>query len=450
MGTVIKKISEKVEKYIHTEVPSSSLVLYRVLFGVLMLISTLRFIYLGWIEEQYVAPQYHFTYYGFEFVKPYSPEFVYALFGGLVLTALCIMLGLFYRVAVILFFLLFTYIELLDKTYYLNHYYFVSIISLILCFLPANVKFSLDSLLRKRIYSDYVPRYSVDILKCMIAIVYIYAGIAKINSEWLFNAMPLSIWLPAQDDFPLIGSLFRERWVAYLFSWMGMLFDCTIPFLLMWKKSRIPAFAAVIIFHGITGYFFQIGVFPLVMTLSVIIFFDSNVHEKILGLFLRNNTSSAKTHYSQRIYKPIPIVLAFILIAQLIIPWRYLLYTGNRFWTEEGYRFGWRVMLMEKSGSATFYVKDAKTGKEGIVVNSEFLNRHQEKQMSMQPDMIVQFAHFLAKHYEKRGVSMPSVRAEVYATLNGRPSRLLIDSTVDLTQYNDDFLEKKWILDYKD
>lgn len=447
---VIKRISDTVNKYLHSAVPSSSLVLYRVLFGILMLISTLRFIYLGWIEEQYILPQFHFTYYGFEFVKPYSPEFVYVLFGGLLLTSICITIGLFYRIAIILFFLLFTYVELLDKTYYLNHYYFVSVISLILCFLPANVRFSVDSLLRKGIYSGFVPKYSVDILKCMIAIVYVYAGIAKINSEWLLNAMPLSIWLPAQDDFPIIGSLFRERWIAYLFSWVGMIFDCTIPFFLMWRKSRIPAFVAIIFFHGITGYFFQIGVFPLVMTLSVFIFFDAKLHEKIVCFFSKKVGNNTNIKPFAKVYNPIPVLLCCIVLAQLIIPWRYLLYTGNRFWSEEGYRFGWRVMLMEKSGSATFYVKDKRTGREGIVVNSEFLNRHQEKQMSMQPDMIVQFAHFLAKHYEKEGLQSPSVRAEVYVTLNGRPSRLLIDSTVDLTRYYDDFSEKKWILDYKD
>ena len=32
---------------------------------------------------------------------------------------------------------------------------------------------------------------------------------------------------------------------------------------------------------------------------------------------------------------------------QLAFPFRYLLYPGNIFWTEEGYRFSWRVMLME-------------------------------------------------------------------------------------------------------
>lgn len=130
---------------------------------------------------------------------------------------------------------------------------------------------------------------------------------------------------------------------------------------------------------------------------------------------------------------------------QILFPWRYLLYPGSVFWTEEGYRFSWRVMLMEKAGTATFFVKDTKTGREGEVVNSEFLNPHQEKQMAMQPDMILQFAHFLKKHYEKNGVNAPAVRAEVYVTLNARPSQLLIDPNIDLTKLRDSWSHKTWI-----
>ena len=138
-------------------------------------------------------------------------------------------------------------------------------------------------------------------------------------------------------------------------------------------------------------------------------------------------------------------ILVFVAF-QILFPWRYLLYPGNLFWTEEGYRFGWRVMLMEKAGTATFFVKDSKTGREGEVVNSEFLNAHQEKQMAFQPDMILQFAHFLKKHYEKKGVYDPKVRVETYVTLNTRPSKLLIDPAIDLTKQQDTWAHKTWIL----
>jgi len=47
------------------------------------------------------------------------------------------------------------------------------------------------------------------------------------------------------------------------------------------------------------------------------------------------------------------ILIPFFVI-QIFFPWRYLLYPGELFWTEQGYRFSWRVMLMEKAGNSNF------------------------------------------------------------------------------------------------
>jgi hypothetical protein len=244
-----------------------------------------------------------------------------------------------------------------------------------------------------------------------------------------------------------------------------MLYDTTIVFWLINPKTRAWAYVSVIVFHVLTGLLFQIGVFPVVMMGATWIFFSPEFHQKIL-YFLNKILRGGDSDFGFRIsdfgkhetqnanLKPSNSRLTFILLSaffifQLLFPWRYIFYPNNHYWSEEGYRFGWRVMLMEKAGTATFYVKDSRTGHEGLVDNSEFLCAHQEKQMAMQPDMILQFAHFLKKHYEKQGVADPSVRAEVFVTLNGRPSQLLIDSTLDLTQIKDSWLPKTWILPYE-
>jgi hypothetical protein len=114
-----------------------------------------------------------------------------------------------------------------------------------------------------------------------------------------------------------------------------------------------------------------------------------------------------------------------------LFPWRFVLEPGKLFWTEAGYRFSWRVMLMEKAGTATFYVTDA-SGREGMVHNSDHLLAHQEKQMAFQPDLIVQYAHYLKNHYSSQGQAVTRVRAEVYVTLNGQPSRLYFSPQLNL------------------
>ena len=105
-------------------------------------------------------------------------------------------------------------------------------------------------------------------------------------------------------------------------------------------------------------------------------------------------------------------------------------------------------MLMEKGGTVFFHVKNPKTGKQSEIVNSQYLTYFQETQMSTQPDMILQFAHFLAAEYQKKGISNPVVTAQSYVTLNGSGSRLYIDTTVNLAAEHDGFDHKKWILPF--
>ncbi|MFT3678872.1 MAG: HTTM domain-containing protein [Ferruginibacter sp.] len=435
----------------------AALATFRVFFGILMMVGTARFMMLGWIEDHYINPKFHFKYFGFEWVEPLSLTGMYIVHITMFAAALLVTLGLYYRMACILLFLTFTYTELIDLSYYLNHYYFVSLVCLLLVFVPANRFFSLDVLRKPSLLCTHVPAWCINIFKIQLAIVYICAGLAKINYDWLIDAMPLKLWLPAKDNIWLIGDLFRSEYTAYAFSWTGMLYDTTIVFWLMWNTTRPLAYITVIIFHILTGILFQIGVFPVVMIAATLIFFSDEWHlrlQKWLASTFHKAQLKALNVKEKIIYRPlvnyklIAVVTGVYILFQVIFPWRYLLYPGNLFWTEQGYRFGWRVMLMEKAGTAAFYVKDGKTGREGEVYNPDFLNTTQEKQMAMQPDMILQYAHFLKQHFEKMGVHNPAVRAEVFVTLNGRASKLYIDSTVDLALLKDNWTNKSWIKNY--
>lgn len=432
---------------------------FRVVFGLCMIFSTSRFLALGWVQDHYVKPLFHFKYYGFGWVQAGPTWWLYTAHGILLLASVFVVLGLYYRWAAWVQFLAFTYIELIDLTYYLNHYYYVSLACLLLALLPANRFFSLDVVRRPALFANRVPAWCIYVLMAQTGIVYTYAGLAKINTDWLLHALPLKIWLPASYDVPLLGPFFAWTYAPILFSWVGMLYDCTIVLWLLWKPTRPLAYLAVVFFHGVTGILFQIGVFPLVMVGGTLIFFREGWHLRWMNAIsnLLSKTKNTLLQFTEdKPYtppqwkkKPLLVFFSLYFAFQVLFPWRYLLYPGNIFWTEEGYRFSWRVMLMEKAGTATFYVKDTKTGKEGEVFNTSFLNDHQEKQMAMQPDMILQYAHFLSNYYQGQGVYKPAVRAEVYVTLNGRRSQLLVNPTVDLSKINDGWAPKKWILPYK-
>jgi hypothetical protein len=425
-------------------------------FGLIMFISMIRFILKGWVEEFYISPRFHFTFYGFDWVKPLGETGMYLLFGLLLITSLFIILGYYYRISIVLFFLAFTYVELIDKTYYLNHYYFISIISFLMMLVPANCYFSLDLLRKPSLKLMNIPAWSIEIFKVQLLIVYFFAGISKLNADWLLEAMPLKMWLPAKDHLPVIGFLLKEKWVAYLFSWFGCIFDLSIGFLLWNSSSRKIAYLFVIVFHIFTGWFFKIGMFPYVMIALTTVFFSEGFHlkfiEKISRLFNRIKVSpQTETTFST----PLPIhrakavhLLLFLFFAfQIVLPFRYLIYPGKLYWTEEGYRFSWRVMLMEKGGTAYFYVTD-KAGRKTDVLNSEYLTPMQEKMMVTQPDMILQYAYLLKEEYSKKGITDARVTADIYVTLNGSGSRPFINNQVDLTKEKESFLSKDWVLPF--
>ena len=96
------------------------------------------------------------------------------------------------------------------------------VFSFVLIFIPANCIFSVDAFKNGISYSK-VSRWNVDIIKFLLVMLYFYAGLAKINSDWLLNAMPLQLWLPGKYELPLVGSIVGEKWFAYLMSWCGML-----------------------------------------------------------------------------------------------------------------------------------------------------------------------------------------------------------------------------------
>lgn len=411
------------------------LVIFRIAFGAMMLFSTIRFWARGWITDLYVKPSFYFPLMDMQWVKPLGSTGMYLLFLIMAVAALLVMLGWFYRIAIIAFFLSFTYVELIDVTNYLNHYYFISIISFLLIFLPANKYFSIDVRRDLSIQRTYVPAWTIGIIRLQLAMVYVFAGLAKLNHDWLIEALPMKIWLPAKSHLPIVGPLMYKEWVAYLFSWFGAAYDLFIVFFLINKKTRPVAYFFVLIFHIATAIFFPgIGMFPYVMIVSSLVFFDAGVHQRILKwLGDRRGMVDVKIYsYTPVFRRYLLILLGIYFLLQVLLPVRFLFYPNNLFWSEEGYRFSWRVMLMEKSGNTFFYIKESATGRKFEVNNSEFLTPLQEKMMSTQPDMMVQYARHLRDVYSRRGIRSPEVYAEGYVALNGRPSKLYIDSTVNL------------------
>ena len=269
-STLARDFAEK----LFAPVDIASLVYLRILFGAILLADVIAFFRTGWIEMEYIRPSFHFAYYGFEWLHPLPGDGMYWVFGILGVAAFCIMIGFAYRLSTIVFFLGFTYVFLLEEALYLNHYYFVGLVSFLMIFVPANRKLSVAAWLRPEIVRDFAPAWSLWILRAQMGFVYFYGGIAKLNGDWL-QGWPLRLWLPNDlRGLPVLEAFRNEVWLALFFSYSGLFLDLFAVPLLLWRKTRPYMFAALALFHLTNLNLFDIGIFPWFATAMTALYFQ--------------------------------------------------------------------------------------------------------------------------------------------------------------------------------
>ena len=440
-----------------------SVALFRVIFGLIGFVIVARMFARGWIGELYIEPEYHFSYLGFGWARPWPEWGMYLHFAALGVLSLCVAVGYRYRLSVALYFVGFTYVELLERALYLNHHYWISLAALLMIFLPLNRVASVDAWRNPRLSEEVVPAWTLWALRAQVGVVYIFAGIAKLNADWLFRAQPMRIWLYQHGDMPLVGSLLQEVWVAYAMSWAGAAFDLTIFGFLLWKRARFWAYLSLIGFHIATWALFpHLGIFPWMMIGASLVFFNFGWPRQKVARLLSWKRSQlgrvvgcvdeasrrATPELTWRTRAILVGVGAFALI-QVLMPLRHFAYPSNVRWSEEGYLFSWRVMLTEKVGFTQYRVRDFEARRGWIVSPDEYLTPLQVERMSIQPSLILQTAHFIAEDFRNRGYDEVTVKADVFVTWNGRPNRRLIDPEVDLASVRSGLAPKDWILPYE-
>ena len=415
-------------------------------------------------------PLMHFKYYGFGWVDaiPVWDMELHVL--GLQILAVFIVLGFFYRASIFLFFLGFTYFFLLDQGLYDNHHYLICWVSFAMIFMPASGSFSIDAWWRKSVRCDTTPAWTVAILAGLTGILYFYAGIAKINSDWL-QGWPLRGRLGS--DF---GELAKQEWFVYFMAYSALLFDLLVVPLLVWRKTRAVAFCACILFHLLNMYMFTLAIFPILGIAYTAMFFSPDWPRRWLNWFRRKfkigvvreaeqNTQRFSISTLTLKQKITVTVLTLCISFHLLFPLRHFLYPGVTLWTGQGYRFSWRVMLRraycpmfargERTDNAFFHVTVSRPHPEtGLLMepvtttvdSAEFLIEKQLSMMARQSDMILQFAHFLRDEAIKKGFVEIIVTADFKLSLNGRKLQYFVDPKVNLAEIPRNLWHADWIV----
>ena len=344
--------------FLFRHIDNSSLVVFRIFFGLLCFLESVGAIFTGWIKKTLIEPEFTFSFIDFSWLQPLPGNSMYAYYIIMGVFGLLIMLGYKYRFSAFAFAIMWAGTYFMQKSSYNNHYYLLFLLSFIMAVLPANRYASLDVKLKPKLKSISMPNWCRWLFILQLFIVYSYASIAKIYPDWLDGSV-IKLLMQNKSHFPLVGELLQNETVHYFIAYSGILFDgLIIPFLLF-KPTRKYAFFASIFFHLFNSFIFHIGIFPYLSLAFCLFFFEP---KSIRNIFLKKKElytgNDIKIPSYQNVFK---IAFAVYFIIQIALPLRHYFIQDNVLWTEEGHRLSWRMMLRAKNGSINFRVVDNAT-----------------------------------------------------------------------------------------
>ena len=426
----------------------ASLVFFRITFGLLMVWEVCRYFRNGWVYSHWLEPRILFKYYGFSWVHPWPGHWLYVHWAALGLLGLFVAAGFFYRVSATLMFLSYAYFFLLDETWYVNHTYLFCLFCLLLVFVPANRALSVDNWLWPSLRSDFAPAWSLWLLRFQIGVVYFFGGLVKISPDWL-RGEPMRFELAHSINTPIVGRFFPEEWAVYAVSYGGLLFDVLIVPLLLWRRTRLAAFCAAVLFHLMNALWLPIGIFPWLAIAATALFFPPEWPRRALAACrISTARAVAKDWRLPSAARRSMVISGLIIYAalQIFLPLRHLLYRGGVEWTWAEHRFSWRMFLVTYRSVANFYVTDPNSGNSTRVELSDFLTARQAPTMGYLPDLPLQFAHYLAKVMPRWGSKPLQIQARIFVSINGRKPVLYLNPIVDLAAERRTLGRPSWLL----
>lgn len=426
------------------------------MFGVIILLQLFSFQKFDFINKGILEPKLLFKYDFFEWVKPLPASAMQALPLLLMLSAFLIIINKLRKLGLIIFLLSFSYLFLLEESYYNNHFYLLILIGIALLFYNPQKDMGTGI--------SYIPYWLLFLLQFHIAQVYFYGGLVKLNPDWLIQMEPMKTLLEQSVKSAVIPAINRSTAALYILTYGGVLFDLSIAFLLWNSKTRKLAFMACIAFNLFNFLLFNfgaggdIGIFPFFMIGACVLFANPAwVRQMINGWFpakQKGNTKNKKQHLVPDFSKTPNIVLSCLIIYcvfHLLFPFRHLMFSGNPSWTGKASKFAWRMKAHTKNADVRFYFALQPTDSLRLVQEGLVINPMQIQQLYEDPNTILQFAKFLGNDLKKAGYPNAVIKGVVNVSMNGRQPQPLIDSTLNLLILkHNKWDNENWVLPLKE
>lgn len=429
------------------QIDNSTLIIFRVLFGLLISLESFGAILTGWVDTVLLEPKFTFSFIGLEWLQPLPDFWMHTYYIIMGICGIMVMIGYKYRISMITFTVLWAGTYFMQKSAYNNHYYLLILLSIFMSLVPANRSLSLDARKNPAIQTNTMWQWCSIIFIIQMWIVYTYATIAKLYPDWL-NASVVELLFRPKADYFLIGDLLQQKWIHYTVAYFGIFFDLLIVPLLLWKPSRKYAFYVAIFFHLFNSIVFQIGIFPYMSLALCIFFFDPEmIRKKFLSRQKKRPIHQIASSSNKALIKG--LFISYFII-QILLPLRHLIIKDDVLWTEEGHRLSWRMMLRVKSGILKLTVIDNRTNQKIPIKAEDYLSTKQQRHIATKPDMLWQFAQYLKQLFKEESNQDISIYVESQLKVNNKPYQPFIDPTVDLASVKwDAFKHSHWILPSK-
>lgn len=459
--------------FLFKPIDASIVAIFRIIFGLFMVYQMMYYYDINYTYQFIAGPEVLFPYSGLEFLKPLPLSTLKTIHAGLLISAILITLGFLYRYAIIFFTLGFSYFSFVDRTLYNNHIYLIALIAFVMIFIYADRKYSLRVKFSKKTISKNIPAWNQYILIFLLCVTYFFGGIAKLSPNWLdSNLVSFTI---SNANSSILSNLLPKSLLVPFIKYGGLLFDLSIPFILLNKKTRLIGLALVALFSFTNNsiLFDDIGIFSFFMICSTILFFDSTKVGQFVDTILGKNTSAEKNFTNKKerqAYKEkqesvnkeqlktrpkfrlITTICLFIFVVfHLIFPLRHKLLTSNPEWTGIASRFSWRMKMQSRHVTEfKMSLTDRKTSKTYNLDGKTFVSKNQFMHMLEYPYTFVHLAKYISKKlYRERGFVNPIIKTNLKVEFNGMPNQNMINPNVDLTQINEShFVEHPWITEF--
>lgn len=375
---------------------------------------------------------FFFPYELFEFITKPSNAALDLVTPILFLSAVFIIIGFYSRIAAFVYMVVFGYVFLIDSSTYNNHFYLYLILLFLLGITKADSSLSVRSWRSGTFLSGVLPSWNYLIFRLQFLLVYFIAGLQKLfNLHWLNGAVNRRVLEPLAENYGLGTSELNT--LSLFYSYTGLVYDLIIGFLLWNRSTRLIGVVLAVLFNAANFFTLQIGSFPVMLTLSLLVYLDPEVaYRKVVTYLKRPGIAIPK----QPLKSSSLLVgfLALFFAVQILLPFRHFVIKGNVSWTGEGEYWSWRMRMPHKD-LIKFETVIIDNKNKGYITPNMKMSKSHMKALTHHPKNIYFVKEFMLKNLpDNLTADDVEIRVLMAVSMNGYPPQLVFDETQDFSR----------------